>query len=239
MFIGHYGIALGARSLAPRTSLGTLAFGAQFLDELWPVLLLLGVEQARIVPGLMAASAIDFVSYPFSHSLAMAVVWALAIGMFYLAARRDRRGALVLGAVVASHWILDLPMHRPDLPLWPGSGILVGGGLWNSLALTLAVDLGVFMAGLVAYLRQTRGRDRIGSWGLWSLVAVLAVFTVANLFGPPPPDDRALAYGALGLWLFVPWMYWVDRHRAMRAASAVTSIAPVPACHTASVAPRA
>jgi membrane-bound metal-dependent hydrolase YbcI (DUF457 family) len=213
MFLGHYGIAFAARRAAPGTSLGTTAFAAQFLDELWPVLLLLGVERVRIVPGLMAASPLDFVSYPISHSLLTAVGWGLLLGALYLALRRDGRGAWVVGASVVSHWLLDAPMHRPDLPLWPGSGTLVGGGLWNSVTATVALEMACFAPGLALYVRGTRARDRVGSWGLWSMVAVLTTIFLGGLTGAPPPNERALAVSALGLWLFVPWSWWVDRHR--------------------------
>jgi hypothetical protein len=104
MFLGHYGLAFAARRAAPRTSLGTLTFAAEFLDELWPILLLLGVEQVRIVPGLMTMSPLDFVFYPYSHSLLMAVVWALIIGGLYFAIRRYGRGAWVVALLVVSHW---------------------------------------------------------------------------------------------------------------------------------------
>src|SRR5258706_1989859 len=117
MFLGHYGVAFAGKRVGPRTSLGALTFAAQFLDELWPVLLLLGVERVRIVPGLMAANPIDFVYYPFSHSLATASLWALLIGAGYYAGRRYGRGAVVVALLVVSHWVLDVPMHRPDLPL--------------------------------------------------------------------------------------------------------------------------
>ena len=117
MFLGHYGVAFAAKRAAPRTSLGTLAFATQFLDELWPILLLMGLEQVRIVPGLMAANSLDFVSYPISHSLVAAIGWAILIGLVYFVIRRYGRGAWVVAALVASHWLLDAPMHRPDLPL--------------------------------------------------------------------------------------------------------------------------
>jgi hypothetical protein len=214
MFLGHYGVAFAARRAAPRASLGTTIFAAQFLDELWPVLLLAGVERVRIVPGLMAASALDFVSYPVSHSLLTAVGWGVLIGAIYFAVRRYRRGAWVVGAAVVSHWLLDAPMHRPDLPLWPGSRTLVGFGLWNSVPATAVIELALFTLGLALYLRGTRARDRIGSWGLWAMVGLLAVFFVGALIGAPPPSERALAVTTLGLWLFVPWGWWVDRHRA-------------------------
>jgi hypothetical protein len=213
MFLGHYGVAFAAKRAAPRTSLGTLTFAAQLLDELWPIFLLLGLERVRIVPGLMAANPLDFVHYPISHSLATAAGWALLVGAGYFAVRRYGRGAWVAGVAVLSHWFLDAPMHRPDLPLWPGSSMLVGAGLWNSIPATLVIEALVFAIGLGIYLRTTRARDRVGSWGLWGMVAVLVVIYLSSFFGPPPPSERALAVTTLGLWLFVPWSYWVDRHR--------------------------
>lgn len=217
MFLGHYGLAFAAKRAAPRTSLGTLAFAAQFLDELWPILLLVGLEHVRVVPGLMSASAFDFVSYPWSHSLLMAAVWAAAIGALYLLRTRYRRGAYVVAALVISHWFLDAPMHRPDLPLWPGSSILVGGGLWSSKRLTLLADGGVFLVGLAIYLRSTRSRDAIGRWALWAMVALLLFVFVSGMFDPPPASERAVAWSTLLLWLFVPWSWWIDRHREVIA----------------------
>jgi hypothetical protein len=213
MFLGHYAVAFAAKRAAPRTSLGALAFAAQFLDELWPVLLLLGVERVRIVPGLMAGSPLDFVYYPFSHSLFAAVMWGILIGGAYYAARRYGRGAWVLAALVVSHWLLDVPMHRPDLPLYPGSRVLVGAGLWRWVSLTLVIELVLLVLGLAIYLRATRAVDAIGRWGLWLMVATLAAIFLGSLAGAPPPSEHALAVSALGLWLFVPWSWWVDRHR--------------------------
>lgn len=230
MFIGHYGVAFAAKRAAPRTSLGVLAFAAQFLDELWPVLLLLGVERVRIVPGLMAANPLDFVYYPFSHSLAMVVLWAALIGGGYYAVRRDGRAAWVVGALVVSHWLLDMPVHRPDLPLWPGSRVLVGWGLWRSVPLTVVIELSLFVAGLAIYLRDTRPRDAIGRWGLWGMVAVLVLGFLSGVRGAPPPNEHVLALVALAIWLFVPWSWWVDRHRepsTRAAARAFPDTAPL------------
>ena len=213
MFLGHYGVAFAAKRAAPRTSLGALTFAAQFLDELWPILLLLGVEQVRIVPGLMVMSPLEFTYYPYSHSLLMAVVWGILIGGGYLLLRRYGRGAWILGALVVSHWFLDVPMHARDLPLWPGaSSPKVGWGLWNSVVLTYVIEFTIYAAGISVYVRATRARDRIGSWGLWAYIVVLAAIFVSSN-GPPPPSVSALAWMTLGVWLFVPWAWWVDRHR--------------------------
>lgn len=216
MLLGHYGVAFAAKRAIPRTSLGTLTLAAQLLDEIWPILLVLGVEQVRIVPGLMAANPLDFVYYPFTHSLAAAIVWSIVLGVIYYWIRRNRRSAMIVGALVLSHWILDLPMHRPDLQLWPGSSVRVGLGAWRSIPLTIVLELTVFLGGLAVYLRTTRSRDRVGSWALWSMVAVLLIIFFSGFTSPPPPNERALAFFALGIWLFVPWSYWIDRHRTAR-----------------------
>lgn len=213
MFLGHYGVAFAAKRVTPRTSLGALTFAAQFLDELWPILLLLGVEQVRIVPGLMAANPLDFVYYPYSHSLLMAIIWGILVGGAYFLLRRYGRGAWIMGALVVSHWFLDLPMHRADLPLWPGaSSPIVGWGLWNSIPATYVIEFAIYAIGIALYLRATRAKDRVGSWGLWAYILVLAILYIMSN-GSPPPSERALAWSALGIWLFVPWAWWVDKHR--------------------------
>lgn len=212
MFLGHYGLAFAAKRIAPRTSMGVLVFAGQLLDELWPILLLLGVEHVSIVPGLMPANPLNFTYYPWSHSLLMAIVWGVAIGAAYFALRKYR-GAWVVGALVVSHWFLDLPMHWKDLPLWPGgTGPKFGWGLWNSIALTYIIEFTIFLAGVSAYSRATRPEDKIGRWGWWIYAAAVTGIFVSSK--ATPPSERALAWTALGLWLFVPAAWWIDRHRA-------------------------
>jgi hypothetical protein len=218
MFLGHYGVAFAAKRVAPRTSLGALVFAGEFLDEVWPILLLLGVEQVRIVPGLMVMSPLQFTYYPYSHSLVMAVVWGAVIGALYFAFRKYGRGAWVLALLVLSHWVLDLPVHQKDLPLWPGaSSPKFGWGLWNVMVATYIIEFTIFLAGVSAYTRATRPLDKIGRFGWWIYVIVLMILFVASN-GPPPPSVKALAWTALGIWLFVPWAWWIDKHRTLLAS---------------------
>lgn len=216
MFVGHFAAGFGAKAIHPKASLGTLFFAAQFVDLLWPFLLLIGMEHVEIAPGITEVTPLDFVSYPISHSLAAVLAWAIVVGGFYGAARRSLRGAAVIGLLVVSHWVLDAIVHRPDLRLYPGSSTLVGFGLWNSVAATLAVELGLLAIGLGFYLRVTAATDRIGSLALWGLVAFLLVISAANMFGPPPPTESAIAWAGHLQWLLVVWAFWVDRHRVAR-----------------------
>ena len=220
MFVGHFGLGFGAKRAAPAMSLGTLFLACQFADLLWPTLVLLGIERVEIEPGATAMTPLNFVSYPYSHSLVALCVWGLAVGIVYALVRRARGlAALTLVLLVISHWVLDVVTHRPDMPLTLNGPARLGLGLWFSIPGTLAVELAVFGAGLVFYLRATTARDRIGSIGLWSLVAFLLIVYLASSFGPPPPSATAVAWSAEAMWLLIVWGYWVDNHRMVRSRS--------------------
>lgn len=194
-------------------SLGTLFLAAQFADLLWPNLVLAGIERVHVVPGVTAVNPLVFEHYPYSHSLLTLGAWGLLFGWFYWLARRSRAGAITVGVLVLSHWILDAIVHRPDLPLTLDGVQRIGLGVWNSVAGTLVVELTLFAAGLWFYLRATRPRDRTGSLALWALVAFLLLVYGASLLGPPPPSVAAVIWPAQAMWLFVGWGYWIDRHR--------------------------
>lgn len=212
MFIGHFGVALAAKRFAPRTSLGTLFLAAEFADLLWPILLLTGVEHVRLVPGLMKMSAFDFYDYPLSHSLLLDAIWAVVAGGIYYAARRYRQGAWAVAWLVLSHWWLDLMVHRPDLPLWPG-GLRLGLGLWNHPAAEITLEVAIFAAGIWMYGKTARARDAAGRYGFLALMALLFLGWASTLFAGAPPDVKSVAVGALSMWITLPWAWWVDKHR--------------------------
>lgn len=216
MFIGHFAVAFAAKRAAPEVSLGTLFLAAQLADLIWPALVLLGIESFRIAPGFTAVTPLEFLSYPYSHSLVAAVLWSGGLAAAWFAVRKQAWPAAVLFVVVLSHWLLDAASHVPDLPLTIGGTARVGLGLWNSLPATLAVEGALFAAGVAIYLRATRSLDRTGRWALAAFVAFLVITYLANLFGPPPPNTTAVAISGLGIWLLVAWGYWIDRHRASR-----------------------
>ncbi len=213
MFIGHYGAGFAGKKFASKPSLGTMFLAAQFLDLLWPVLILTGIEKVKIVPGLMSASPLDFTSYPFSHSLLFTIVWGFLFGIIYYAFKKDKSGAVLLGLLVLSHWILDLLVHRPDLPLFPWGGPKVGLGLWNSVPLSIIAEGAVFIAGAYLYILSTRPKNKTGTFTLWGLVIFLIVIYGMNLFGSPPPSVQAIGYAGLSQWLIIAWGYWIDKNR--------------------------
>ena len=212
MFLGHYAVALAAKKVAPQTSLGTLFVAVQLVDHLWPILLLFGLEQASIEPGITVVTPLNFISYPYSHSLLAAIVYSAVFAVIYFGVSSYRRGAGVIALAVLSHWILDFLTHRPDLPIGFGDAKL-GLGLWNSLEATVITEGLLFLTGIVVYLRATRSRNWKGFVGFWSLIVVLAGIYYANLFGPPPPSMLAVAIAGNAGWLFVLWAFWADRNR--------------------------
>ncbi len=214
MFVGHFAVGFAAKRAAPRTSLAWLFAAAQLADLLWPVLLAVGLEQVRIDPGNTAFTPLDFVSYPYSHSLALLAMWGLALALLV------RSAPLVVALLVVSHWVLDWITHRPDLPLYPGSAPH-GLGLWNSVPATLAIELAMFAVGAWIYATSTRPRDAIGRWAFVGFVALLLVIEAANAFGPPPPSTRAIWMAALIAGaLLIAWSWWFDAHRAAPPLSA-------------------
>src|SRR5215208_4533406 len=136
MFIGHFALGLAAKRAVPSVSLGVLFAAAQLADLLWPIFLALGLEQVRIDPGNTALTPLDFVSYPYSHSLVLLLVWGAAMALVCSPFARGRHVFAVISALVVSHWVLDFITHRPDMPLYPG-GAKLGLGLWNSIVATV------------------------------------------------------------------------------------------------------
>lgn len=212
MFIGHFAVGFAAKRAAPRANLGTLFAAAQWLDLLWPVFLLLDLEHVRIEPGNTALTPLDFYDYPWTHSLAAVAGWSVAFALVHFALKRRARDAAILGLLVASHWVIDLLVHKPDLPLWPG-GPLVGFGLWNQPSVAILLEVALFAAGFLVYVRCTRPRDAIGRFGLAALALLLLAIHSGNLFGLPPPSVEMIAVAGNAQWLFVLLAFWVDRHR--------------------------
>jgi hypothetical protein len=213
MFLGHVAVGLAAKRAVPRVSLTVLILAAQFADVIWPILVGLGIEQVAIEPGNTLVTPLHFISYPYSHSLLTMSLWAIAFA-FVFGQSRGRRAVPIIAALVVSHWLLDVITHRPDMPIFPGSGPKVGLGLWNSVAATMVVEFTMYAAGLWIYMTSTRARDRVGSWGFGVLAAFLVVVYLVNVFGPPPPSVTAIWIGAsVGAAVMTLWAWWVDRHR--------------------------
>jgi len=215
MFIGHFGVGLGAKKIISKTSLETIFLASQFIDLLWPLFLILGIEHVKIDPGNTVVTPMNFIYYPFSHSLIGVLIWAILFAGIYFLIKKDIKVALWLGILVTSHWILDLLTHRPDLPLLFNNETMVGLGLWNSFIGTIIVEGSIFAAGIYFYLKVTSSKNRIGNIAFWSLIGFLVIIYISNLFGPPPPSEEPIGFIGLSQWLLIAWAYWIDKNRSV------------------------
>jgi len=221
VFIGHYGVSLAAKRYEPRLSLGWLFVAVQFLDVLFSIFVLAGVEKMRIAPGYTAVNPYDLFFMPYSHSLLGALGWSVvfAAGFGLLsraaAAQRQWLAPAILAAAVFSHFVLDVPVHTPDLPLGPGPGSpKIGLGLWNHRAATTAAELAVLFTGGLIYLRATRRRDRTATAATAIFGVILIAATVATPFMPVPPSPAAFAVQALVFYAALAFAAaYVDRRR--------------------------
>jgi hypothetical protein len=213
MFIGHFAVGFAAKKINSKPGLGTYFLAAQLLDLLWPTFLLLGIEKAELTRDATNPIPLSFTHYPISHSLVTVVGWSILFGVAYAVIRKNTRAAVLLGLCVVSHWMLDLIVHIPDLPLYPGDSPLVGFGLWKSKILTLVLEIVLFSSCVWLYLTSTTAKNKTGVYATWSLIIFFIVVHLLNTFGAPPPDMKAVAWAGHLQWLFVIWAYWSDRNR--------------------------
>lgn len=213
MFIGHFALGLAAKKIDSKPSIGTTMLAAQFVDLLWPFFLIFGIETVSIDPGNTAFTPLDFTHYPYSHSLTAVLIWAILFGGIYYLITKNKKGSLLLGALVISHWVLDFITHRPDLPLSFSENEMVGLGLWNNKALTIIIEGGIFVICTWIYLRSTKAINKKGIVLIWTLLILLVASYITNLAGPPPPNVDAIGYAGLLQWIFIGLGYWADKNR--------------------------
>lgn len=216
MFVGHYGVSFATKKADPSIPLWVLFIAVQWLDVVWAPFVLLGIEKVRIVPGITASNPLDLYYMPYTHSLVAAILWsAAATAVYRLLVRAPGRTSLLVGLAVLSHWVLDLIVHRPDLPLYDNTA-KVGLGLWDYPAWAFGLEATLLLGASALYLKaQPSARTAIIVFGLVMLGVQAYVF-----FGPPPVSSKAAASTALGAYVIFALIIWflVDRRAIARAA---------------------
>src|SRR5215208_2857339 len=184
---GHFGFAAGVKTTEPSAPLWALMLATVWLDVVFVPLFAAGIETLGPVAGTRGGYGNVIIHADYTHSLVGAAVLAVLFGLA-AALPWGRRVGIVLGAVVFSHWLLDLIVHRDDMPILPGNaGGLprVGFGLWRVPAASMAVELALVIAGSLLYLRAARqvvgmaSADERRARLLAALIAVAGIATLA------------------------------------------------------------
>jgi len=214
MFVGHFALGFAAKRATPKLSLALLFVACQLADLIWPALVAAGVETVRIAPGVTAFTPLDFVNYPYSHSLVALFLWGSVLGSACWLLGLGGRASLLIAGLVVSHWILDMATHRPDMPLAPGLEARFGLGLWNSRAATFAVEGFLWFGAISLYARATQPSSRATVYVFWSMIVLLTLLWLLSLGGAPPPSLSALAItNSIFFSIVAAWAYWIDRRR--------------------------
>lgn len=196
MFVGHYGVSFAAKPAHKPIPLWLLFVAVQWLDICWSVLVMLGIERLRVIPGFTEGSNLDLYYMPYTHGLLGALVLsALLGGVSALFFKDKRRVFWIVAACAFSHWLLDLVVHVGDLPLL-GDSAKVGFGLWRHVAISFPLELAVLWSGAVVY-----AVSGFNSLRLWVYVAALTALQAYGTFGGGPASPLAEAHTALGAYI--------------------------------------
>ena len=217
MFIGHYAASLALKKFEKRASLGILFLAVQFVDILFFPFVLLGLERMNIVENFTQSTHFELVFMPYTHSLIGSLFWAgVAYALFRWLIVKKNSVAVVVALAVFSHWLLDLVVHTPDLPLWSDTSLKLGFGLWNNAIATYVVEAALLVFALWLYLGSTAANSAVGRYGMGVFVVFLLLLNVVNIFGPLQDDSQlVLAISALtSYFLFAAVAFWLDRKRS-------------------------
>jgi len=217
MFVGHYGVAFAVKTERNKIPLWVLFVAVQLLDFLWAPFVLLGIEKVRFVPGITATNALDLYYMPYTHSLVGALFWsAVAFAIYKIGWRNvaSNSAALLVGFAVFSHWLLDLIVHRPDLPIYDDT-LKVGFGLWNYRGIEFVLEIGILLLGAVLYLKRNGAIAR--KIGIIIFVAALVLIQTSNTFlRRLPSSDLAFAVTALVFYtVFAVIAFLLEKRRAI------------------------
>jgi len=217
MFVGHYAASLALKNYEKRASLGVLFLGVQLVDILFFPFVLLGIERINIIENYTQSTHFQLEYMPYTHSLLGSILWAVAAYALFRWVIVKRHGiALVVAIAVFSHWVFDLLVHTPDLPLWSDSSLKLGFGLWNNAIATYVLEAALLLGALWAYLKSSAASTATGKYGMVVFVVFLLLANIPNLFAPLQSDSKvALAVTALVAYLlFAGVASWLDKKRS-------------------------
>lgn len=220
MYFGHYGVGLFLKKYSKGLSLGWLFLATQFVDFLAMSLLILGIEKANVVPGYSATSSMQYVYFPFSHSLIAFLIWSAVFFMIFRLIKvktdlKKLKVAVIMAGAVFSHFILDFIVHTNDIPILFDDSYRLGLGLWNySPILNYILEASILLVGLVFYLKSTKADTLLGKYGIIFLVAIMLVLNAFLMSGLTLSDSFSSAIFYLFVNLSITLSaFWLDNKR--------------------------
>jgi hypothetical protein len=216
MFVGHYApvFALAATRRSPGLAAGFIA--VQLVDIGFFSLSFFGIERWALNPALTGFMPVDLYYMPYTHSLVGSAAWAAGAALvtaLIVPAGRRAVDAVLVGLLVLSHWVLDLIVHRHDLPLVHDAGEKLGFALWNHPAVVVPLELGLLLGSFALFLAATKPRGA-GRAAPWLVIGVLVAVQAINWFTPPTSDQIAFTVLGLGAYLALAGLaWWFDRTR--------------------------
>ncbi len=224
MFAGHIGVALAAARVEPRVNVGLWVAAALLLDLLLWCFVLVGWESVVIPADFAQTHQPEFV-FPYSHGLLASAAWSALAGVFVFACHESHgaaklRPALLMAGVVFSHWLLDVLVHRPELPVTGAVSRQFGLGLWNNMPVALVVEAVLVLLGMLLFVPAC-GLALPKQLAIACLPLLLLAFTVAGMtVAPPPPSAAAMAASSLGTIVIVCVLFgWLGHGAHARATS--------------------
>lgn len=216
MFVGHYAASLALKKFEKRASLGVLFLAVQFVDILFFPFVLLGIERVNIIENYTQSTHFQLEYMPFTHSLVGSILWAvLAYALFRWVLVKDKSVALVVAVAVFSHWVFDLLVHTPDLPLLTDASTKFGLGLWNNAIATYVLEAVLLLGATWLYLKSTTPISKGGKYGMVVFVVFMLLMNIGNVFGPLQTDSKVvMSVSALAAYfLFAAVAFWLDKKR--------------------------
>jgi len=223
MTSGHFGFAAVVKSSAPKVPLWALMLSTYLLDFVFIFLAAFGIESFAPLDPVHPAYGQVLIHADYSHSLIGAALIALIAG-FVARWAWGKKAGLVIGGIVFSHWLLDLIVHRPDLPFLPGNIghlPLLGFGLWQLPIVSAVLELALALVGAYLYYRSatkapaevldTRHIKALVAAGVTGVLLVLLL--AADFFNLP------LSAAILLMLMLIMLAGWLDSRLAWSAST--------------------
>ncbi len=217
MFVGHYAASLALKKFEKSVALGNLFLAVQFVDILFFLFVLLGIERMNIVENFTQSTHFELEFMPYTHGLFAAIFWTVAAYVFFRWIFVKKNSvAFVIALAVFSHWVLDLIVHTPDLPLWSDASLKLGLGLWNNSIATFLLEAALLMSALWLYLQSTSAISTVGKYGMGVFVILLLLVNAVFLFGPLLSNSKVAITASIliSYFLFAGVAFWLDTKRS-------------------------